>query len=35
MVHDHFDVYLTITRPCVRFDEVHESGECTYLTELD
>ena len=33
--HDHFDVYLTITRPCVRFDEVHESGECTYLTELD
>ena len=33
--HDHFDVYLTITRPCVRFAEVHESGECTPLTELD
>ena len=33
--HDHFEVYLTITRPCVRFHEVHESGECTYLTELD
>ena len=33
--HDHFEVYLTITRPCVRFDEVHESGECTYLSKLD
>ncbi len=33
--HDHFEVYLTITRPCVRFDEVHESGECTYLSGLD
>ena len=33
--HDHFDVYLTITRPCVRFSEVHESGECTYLSDFD
>ena len=33
--HDHFDVYLTITRPCVRFAEVHKSGECTPLTELE
>ena len=33
--HDHFDVYLTITRPCVRFSEVHEGGDCTYLSDFD
>ena len=33
--HDSFDVYLTITRPCVRFSEVHDTGECTFLSDLE
>ena len=32
--HDHFDVYATITKPCVYFAESHEIGECTYLSDL-
>ena len=33
--HDSFDVYLTITRPCVQFAEVHGEGECTFLSDLE
>jgi len=33
--HDSFDVSLTITRPCVRFEEVHSKGECTFLSDLE
>ena len=33
--HDSFDVYLTITRPCVQFNEVHDAGECTFLSDLE
>ena len=32
--HDHFDMSLTITKPCVRFAEIHETGECTDLSVL-
>ena len=32
--HDYFDMTLTITKPCVHFDEVHEDGECTDLSAL-
>jgi len=33
--HDHFDLYATITKPCVRFPQSHEPGECTFLSELN
>ena len=33
--HDSFDVFLTVTRPCVRFAEVHDTGECTFLSDLE
>ncbi|MDC0623854.1 hypothetical protein OAO86_01840, partial [Euryarchaeota archaeon] len=29
--YDHFDTYVTITKPCVVFAESHDEGECTYL----
>ncbi|DAC67568.1 TPA: hypothetical protein HA325_00790 [Candidatus Thalassarchaeaceae archaeon] len=32
--HDHFDMSLTITKPCVRFAEIHDPGECTDLSVL-
>ena len=32
--HDHFDLTVTLTKPCVRFAEVHDVGECTDLSEL-
>ena len=32
--HDHFDMSLTITKPCVRFAEIHDTGECTDLSVL-
>jgi hypothetical protein len=32
--YDHFDTYATITKPCIVFAESHDSGECTYLSEL-
>ncbi len=32
--HDHFDMTVTITKPCVHFAEVHETGECTDLSVL-
>ena len=32
--HDHFDMTVTITKPCVHFEEIHEIGECTDLSEL-
>ena len=32
--YDHFDTYVTITKPCVVFAESHDEGECTYLSEL-
>lgn len=32
--HDHFDMLLTITKPCVHFAEIHEKGECTDLSVL-
>lgn len=32
--HDHFDMSVTITKPCVHFAEVHEIGECTDLSVL-
>jgi hypothetical protein len=32
--HDHFDMSLTITKPCVHFAEIHETGECTDLSVL-
>ena len=32
--HDHFDMTLTITKPCVRFAEIHDLGECTDLSVL-
>ena len=34
-VYDSFTVYVTVTRPCVHFDEVHEDGECTDLILLE
>ncbi len=33
--YDHFDTYVTITKPCVVFAESHDEGECTYLSELE
>ncbi|MBR84873.1 MAG: hypothetical protein CMA85_02895 [Euryarchaeota archaeon] len=33
--HDSFDVFLTVTRPCVRFAEIHDTGECTFLNDLE
>ncbi|MEE2625081.1 MAG: hypothetical protein VYD50_02370 [Candidatus Thermoplasmatota archaeon] len=33
--HDHFDLYAIITKPCVRFPQTHEIGECTFLSELN
>jgi hypothetical protein len=33
--HDRFDLYATITKPCVRFPQSHELGECTFLSDLD
>jgi len=32
--HDHFDMTLTITKPCIRFPEVHDIDECTWESEL-
>ncbi len=32
--YDYFDTYATITKPCVIFEESHDFGECTYLSEL-
>ena len=32
--HDQFDVSVTITKPCVHFAEIHNSGDCTDLSEL-
>jgi hypothetical protein len=32
--HDHFDMTLTITKPCVHFAEIHDLGECTDLSVL-
>ena len=33
--HDQFDLFATITKPCVRFPQTHAQGECTFLSELD
>ena len=32
--YDRFDVYATITKPCIVFAESHDSDECTYHSEL-
>jgi hypothetical protein len=32
--YDHFDTYVTITKPCVVFAESHENEDCTYLSDL-
>ena len=32
--YDHFDTYVTITKPCVVFAESHDEGDCTYLSDL-
>jgi len=32
--YDHFDTYVTITKPCVVFEESHENDECTFLSAL-
>ena len=32
--YDHFDTYVTSTKPCVVFAESHDEGECTYLSDL-
>jgi len=32
--YDHFDTYVTITKPCVVFAESHDDGDCTYLSDL-
>ena len=32
--HEQFDVSVTITKPCVHFAEIHDSGDCTDLSEL-
>ncbi len=34
-VFDSFTVYVTVIRPCVHFDEIHEDGECTNLIDLE
>jgi hypothetical protein len=33
--HDHFEVYATITKPCVQFPETQEGLECTFISELE
>ena len=33
--HDHFDLYATVTKPCVHFPQAHDDGECTFLSELE
>ena len=33
--YDRFDTYATITKPCITFAESHDSGECTYLSDLE
>ena len=33
-VYDSFSVYVTVIRPCERFAEIHEPGECTNLIDL-
>ncbi len=33
--YDHFDLYATITKPCVRFAASHEIGECSFLSDLN
>ena len=33
--YDHFDLYATITKPCVRFAASHEIGECAFLSDLN
>jgi hypothetical protein len=32
--HDTFDIYVTVIRPCVHFDEVHSPEECTDLVDM-
>ena len=32
--YDHFDTYVTITKPCVVFEESHDGDDCTYLSDL-
>ncbi|MDG1533710.1 MAG: hypothetical protein P8Q35_04650 [Candidatus Thalassarchaeaceae archaeon] len=32
--YDHFDMSVTITKPCVHFPEVHDKGDCTDLSAL-
>ena len=32
--HDHFEVYATITKPCIRFPEIDDVGECTFVSDL-
>ncbi len=32
--YDHFDTYVTLTKPCVVFAESHEDDDCTFLSEL-
>ena len=32
---DHFDVFVTITKPCIRFAEIHDSDDCVFQSELD
>ena len=34
-VYDSFSVYVTVSRPCVFFAEIHEIGECTDLIDLE
>ncbi len=33
--YDHFDLYATITKPCVRFAASHDIGECAFLSDLN
>ena len=33
-VYDSFSVYVTVIRPCERFVEIHQPGECTALIDL-
>ena len=32
---DHFEVFVTITKPCIRFAEIHDSDDCVFQSELD
>ena len=32
---DHFDVFVTITKPCIRFAEIHDSDDCIFQSELN